>query len=260
MTISARELEAELAAELPRLTRLALHLARDATAAEELVQEAALRAWAGRDGLHPGAPVGPWINRILVNLAVDRSRARRDQLSISEVEGRWHDDDYTVDPERVVARAELRDELEDALVRLPATHRVVVVLHDAAGWTAPEIAAALGVGLPATKQRLRRARMMLVSALAEGDPRRAASLAQPMRCWQARRHVSSYLDGELGDAQRRAVEDHLAVCPTCPPLYAALVGVRATLETRRDPNSVVPDQIAARIETTLRGQAGSGRR
>jgi anti-sigma factor RsiW len=93
--------------------------------------------------------------------------------------------------------------------------------------------------------------MMLVSALAEGDPKREASLAQPMRCWQARRHVSGYLDGELAPAQRRAVEEHLAVCPTCPPLYAALVGVRASLGVMRDPDSVVPDQIAERIQAAL---------
>jgi hypothetical protein len=38
----------------------------------------------------------------------------------SDIEDRWHDDDYTVDPEQVLARAELRDEFEDGLVRLPA--------------------------------------------------------------------------------------------------------------------------------------------
>lgn len=182
---------------------------------------------------------------------IDRSRRHRDELAIEAVEERWHDDDYTVDPERVLARAELRDELEDALVRLPAGYRTVVVLHDAVGWTVAEIADSLRIGLPAAKQRLRRARMMLVSALGEGDPKRTASLAQPMRCWQARRHVSGYLDGELAPDQRRAVEEHLAVCPTCPPLYAALVGVRASLGALRDPNSVVPDQIAGRIQEAL---------
>jgi predicted anti-sigma-YlaC factor YlaD len=100
--------------------------------------------------------------------------------------------------------------------------------------------------------------MMLVSALGEGDPKRSISLGQPMRCWQARRHVSSYLDGELDAGRRRAVEEHLAVCPTCPPLYAALVGVKASLGSLRDPNSVVPDQIATRIAATLPGRGTGG--
>ncbi|MEP7379492.1 MAG: sigma-70 family RNA polymerase sigma factor [Chloroflexota bacterium] len=236
---------------MPRLARLAIHLARDPLVAEELAQEAALRAWARRRQLREGAPVGPWLNRILINLVVDRSRAHRDELTVSDIEDRWHDDDYTVDPEQVLARAELRDELEDGLVRLPAGYRMVVVLHDAVGWPVSAIAEAMRIGLPAAKQRLRRGRMMLVSALAEGDPKRAASLAQPVRCWAARRHISAYLDGELDAATKVAVDAHLAACPTCPPLYAGLVGVRAILGGLRDPNSVVEEAIASRISARL---------
>ena len=219
--------------------------------AEELAQEAALRAWARRRQLRDGAPVGPWLNRILINLVIDRSRAHHDEITVSDIEDRWHDDDYTVDPEQVLARAELRDELEDALVRLPAGYRTVVVLHDAVGWPVPAIADGLRIGLPAAKQRLRRGRMMLVSALADGDPKRAASLAQPVHCWQARRHISAYLDKELEPHTRAAVEGHLATCPTCPPLYVSLVGLRAQLGALRDPDSVVPDEIAARIAARL---------
>ena len=224
---------------------------REPAVAEELAQEAALRAWARRRQLREGAPIGPWLNRILVNLVIDRSRKHHAELSVSDVEDRWRDDDYTVDPEQVLARAELRDELEDGLVRLPAGYRVVVVLHDALGWPVSAIAEALRIGLPAAKQRLRRGRMMLVSTLAEGNPKRAASLAQPVRCWQARRHISGYLDGELDAATRTAVEDHLAGCPTCPPLYAGLVGVRAILGGLRDPDTVVEGAMATRIAALL---------
>jgi RNA polymerase sigma-70 factor (ECF subfamily) len=154
-------------------------------------------------------------------------------------------------PERVLERAELRDELEDGLARLPVMYRLPVVLHDALGWTGAEIASAMEAGLPATKQRLRRGRMMLVSALAEGDARRQASLAQPMHCWRARRHVSAYLDGELDEATTATVERHLESCPTCPPLYASLVGVRATLGGLRDPDAVIENEIATRIKGRL---------
>ena len=109
----------------------------------------------------------------------------------------------------------------------------------------------MDVSLPAAKQRLRRGRMMLVSALASSDGRREASLAQPMRCWQARRHVSSYLDGELDEATKSMVEDHLAGCPTCPPLYTSLVGIRATMGELRDADAVVEDGIARRIRERL---------
>ena len=251
---SADDFGAALAGELPRLVRLALHLTREPATAEELAQEAALRAWSRRRQLREGAPIGPWLNRILVNLVIDRSRARKDvhELAVTDIEERWHDDDYSVDPERVLARAELRDELEDALARLPAGYRTVVVLHDVVGWPVSAIADALRIGLPAAKQRLRRGRMMVVSALADGDPKRAASLAQPMHCWLARRQISAYLDDEVDPVTRTAVEGHLEVCPTCPPLYASLVGVRSELGDLRDPDSVVPDEIAARVTAQLR--------
>jgi RNA polymerase sigma-70 factor, ECF subfamily len=236
---------------LPRLTHLALHLSRDPVRAEDLAQEAALKAWAKRDQLREGAPIGPWLNRILVNLVIDRSRARPDEFTVGEIEDRWADDDYTVDPERVLARAELRDDIEDALARLPAGYRTVLVLHDAAGLTVAAIAESVGIGLPAAKQRLRRGRMMLVSALDDEDPKRAASLRQPMRCGTARSHISAYLDAELEPELRTAVEEHLGDCPTCPPLYTSLLGLRSSLGGLRDPDSVVPDEIAQRIARSL---------
>ena len=98
--------------------------------------------------------------------------------------------------------------------------------------------------------------MLLVSALAEDDERRRASLSQPLRCWRARRHVSAYIDGELDEATRAAVEAHLEACPTCPPLYASLVGVRATLGGLRDPDTVIEEAIAARIRGHLDDQVG----
>lgn len=164
----------------------------------------------------------------------------------------------TVMPERVLERAELRDELEDGLARLPVICPLPVVLHDALGWTGAEIASAMYIGLPAAKQRLRRGRMMLVNALAEDDARRKASLAQPLRCWQARRHVSVYLDGELDEPTKATVERHLASCPTCPPLYASLVGVRDTLRGLRDPDTIVEDAIAARIRERLASERVPG--
>jgi RNA polymerase sigma-70 factor (ECF subfamily) len=240
-----------LAAELPRLVRLATRLVRDPDQAEDCAQETIVGAWRRRDQLRDRKALGAWLRRSLVNRVIDRSRAHHDELDIDEVEAEWRDDRYSVAPDMVLERAELRDELEDALARLPVIYRVPVLLHDALAWTGPEIARAMSAGLPATKQRLRRGRMMLVTALAEGDARRQASLDQPLRCWRARRHVSAYLDGELDAATRGAVEAHLEGCPTCPPLYASLVGIRASLGGLRDPDTVVEDAMARRISAHL---------
>lgn len=89
--------------------------------------------------------------------------------------------------------------------------------------------------------------MMLVSALAAGSERREALRGVPLRCWDARRRVSDYLDDALPAHERVALEAHLAACPTCPPLFAALVGTTARLGRLRDPDSVIPPSLVARI-------------
>jgi RNA polymerase sigma-70 factor, ECF subfamily len=118
-------------------------------------------------------------------------------------------------------------------------------------WTVADIARATAISLPAAKQRLRRGRMMLVTALAAGAERRRALEGVPLRCWDARRLVSDYINGELARPERAAVERHLETCPTCPPLYAALVGVRARMAGLRDPNSVIPPTLATRLNARL---------
>jgi RNA polymerase sigma-70 factor, ECF subfamily len=250
------QLATRLAIEAPWLVRLATRLTRDPCEAEDLVQETVTAAWRRRGQLRDPAALRGWLRRSLVNRVIDRARRHPvELLDFASVEADWRDDDFTVDPEQVLERAELRDELEDALVRLPVIYRIPVVLHDALGWTGGEVADTMHIGLPAAKQRIRRGRMMLVHALASDDARRRASLAQPMRCWRARRLVSAYLDEELRSKEKHAVEEHLAGCPTCPPLYASLVGIRAAMGGLRDPDTVVEQQVAERIMRRTTGHA-----
>jgi RNA polymerase sigma-70 factor (ECF subfamily) len=240
-----------VASESPGLYRFALTLVRNADAAEELVQETFVRSFEQRAGFRRESTPATWLHRILHNLAVDQARRAAREIAVEEVEGRWRDDSYSVDTAIVVERAQTREELEDALVRLPFIYRTAVLLHDVDQWTVAEIAERLGIDLPAAKQRLRRGRMMLVTALATGAERRGALTGVPLRCWDARREVSDYLDGALADGRRRVLEQHLATCPTCPPLYAALVGVKAELGGLRDRDSVVSSALAERIAREL---------
>lgn len=69
-----------------------------------------------------------------------------------------------------------------------------------------------------------------------------------MRCWDARQHVSDYLDGTLETSLARVVEAHLEICPTCPPLYAALVGTHQRMTELRDPDTVIPPELERRIQ------------
>ncbi len=239
----------------PGLLRFALTLVRDPARAEDLAQEAVTRGLENADSFRGEASVATWLHRIAYRIAVDQARRDREtpvEDMASLVEAQWRQDTYTVDADEVVARAETRSELEDALIRLPVIYRVLVVLHDAEGFTVAEIADLLEIGLPAAKQRLRRGRMMLVSALASSAERQIATRGVPMRCWDARRQVSDYLDGVLEAGTAAQVEAHLADCPTCPPLYVSLVGATDALARTahlRDPDSVVQPEVVERIRT-----------
>ena len=248
------DIRQRLVPEVPGLLRYARTIARSGESAEDLVQETLLRALQRADTFRGESSLSTWLHRILHNLAIDRFRQDREDATGDverEVDEQWHDETYTVDAALVIERAELRDEMRDALLRLPVIYRTAVVLHDAEGMTMAEIADVHEIGLPAAKQRLRRGRMMLVSALARGPERRAGTHGVPLRCWDARSRVSDYLDGELPVSDRVLVERHLEACPTCPPLYAGLVGARDALGALRDADTVIPSPLADRISALL---------
>lgn len=68
-----------------------------------------------------------------------------------------------------------------------------------------------------------------------------------MHCWDARQHISDYLDGTLDKSTARIIETHLETCPTCPPLYAALVDTQQGIQELRDPDSVIPPELDKRL-------------
>jgi RNA polymerase sigma-70 factor, ECF subfamily len=248
-------IEDALVDDLEGLYRFARLLTGDSHTAEDVVQETAARALAAADGFRGTASPRTWLRRIAHNVVIDRARRSNREVPAGDVEASWRDDRYTVDTAEVVLRAADRAELEDALIRLPEAQRTAVVLHDVEGWTAAQIADATGVGVAAAKQRLRRGRMALVTALADGPDRRRRIEGTTMRCWDARRRISDYLDGALQTGEVGPLETHLERCPTCPPLYAALVGVQREVGRLRDPDTVIPDALAGRI-TAMIAHAG----
>ena len=115
-----------------------------------------------RDQFRGESTLATWLHRILYHRAIDRSRRAGHELVVEDVER------YSVDAATVLERAESRAGLIEALVHVPVHYRNVVVLHDAQQWMVAEIAEQFELAVTATKQRLRRGRMMLVSSLARG--------------------------------------------------------------------------------------------
>lgn len=246
----------ELISELPGLLRYAQLLTRDEQAADDLVQQTVMRALERSDQFRGESKLATWLHRIMYRQFLDSMRHREpvpmDENALIEAnEQDWSNDAYTVSAEDVVAQAADRQALQDALIRLPASHRAAVLLHDLEGLTTAQIAEVEQISLPAAKQRLRRGRQLLISALAGGEQRRAQLNGVPLNCWTARSKISEFLDEALPLAERNRLEQHLTSCPTCPALYASIVGVSTALGAMRDPDSVIPEQLASRVRQTL---------
>lgn len=134
----------------------------DSAAAEDLTQEAFVRAYRARDRYKPTAPAGAWLHRIAVNVAI--SHLRRQKLS------RIIAPRLLLDPDSGgYEQAEARTVVERLLERLSPKLRAAVVLHFYHGYTRDEIAAALGIPAGTVASRMAKAMTMMRAGLDMSD-------------------------------------------------------------------------------------------
>ena len=142
---SVSDLEALFREHWPRAHRAAYLVVQDAAAAEDIAQEAFLSALRNLDRFDRRRPFGPWLHRIVVNRAIDWSRARR--LRAEQELGA----PGGVDPEPGDAAG-----LAGAIAALPPEQRAVIVLRHLLGYTPGEIASLLELPRGTVNSRLRR--------------------------------------------------------------------------------------------------------
>ncbi len=140
----ASGIEALVRLHWPRAHRAAYLVVHDAAAAEDIAQEAFLAAVRNLDRFDRGRPFGPWLHRIVVNRAIDWTRARQLRAETELADAAAPD-----------AQA-LDGSLLAALAALPPDHRAVIVLRHLLGYTPGEIAELLGLPRGTVHSRLRR--------------------------------------------------------------------------------------------------------
>jgi len=164
----------------PRLYRLALHLTGEADEAEDVMQESFIQACDHIAGFEGRSGLGTWLHRIVLNTALMRLRRKQPQMvSLDEPsageqgQSGWLDQeivaalvDGSPGPGSDVLSLELRETINEALLRLPDALRTAFVLRDVEGLTTRDAAAALGIAESALKVRLHRARLALRAMLA----------------------------------------------------------------------------------------------
>ncbi|GJE38168.1 sigma-70 family RNA polymerase sigma factor [Methylobacterium persicinum] len=152
-----------LLASVPALRRFALSLAREPAAADDLVQDALLRAWRGRGGFEPGTNLEAWLFTILRN--VFYSRHRRQTREVPDTDG-----DYAG---RLAAAPEQGGHLDlqdvrAALDRLAPVMREALVLVGIENLSYEEAAAVMECQIGTAKSRVWRARAQLARMLGYG--------------------------------------------------------------------------------------------
>lgn len=144
---------------------LALAVLRRPAEAEDVAQDALIRALESINDCRDPDRFGGWLMRIVRNRALNRI----DSLRVREARSIPHantGETMSAKPEQIG----LRDRLVDAVSKLPEARAEVALLHDLADWTHAEIAAALGISDVMSRQHLFQARRQLRELLTEDAP------------------------------------------------------------------------------------------
>ncbi len=149
--------------------RIAQHITQNREDAEDVVQDAFLKAYQNLGQFQGQSKFYTWLVRIAVNEALMRLRRRRPDRMVSIDEDVQTEEDsipreiadWSPNPEQRYSQAELKEILGKTIQGLPPSFRTVFVLRDVEGLSTEETAAALELSVPAVKSRLLRARLQL---------------------------------------------------------------------------------------------------
>jgi RNA polymerase sigma-70 factor (ECF subfamily) len=154
--------------------RIAQHITHNEEDAQDVVQDAFLKAYQNLEQFQENSKFYTWLVRIAVNEALMKLRKRRTDRTVSLDEDVETEEgsmprevaDWSPNPEQLYGQSELGDILKKTVQGLPPGFRTVFVLRDVEGLSTEETAEMLNLSVPAVKSRLLRARLQLRERLA----------------------------------------------------------------------------------------------
>ena len=160
--------------------RIAQHITQNREDAEDVVQDAFLKAFQNLGQFQGQSKFYTWLVLIAVNEALMRLRRRRPERMVSiDEDVKTEDDsipreiaDWSPNPEQLYNQGELKEILQKTIQGLPPSFRTVFILRDVEGLSTEETADALGLSVPDVKSRLLRARLQLRERLTKYFKRR----------------------------------------------------------------------------------------
>ena len=151
------------------------HMTANHEDANDLAQEAFIKAFQALRSFKGGSSFYTWVYRIAVNKTINflKQRKNKAQMSLDDLDfNAEHDPDLVAlisdkTPRREVNLAELQEKLNAAMQKLSEPHRLVVTLHDVQGLSHEEIAKIMGCNIGTVRSRLFYARQQLQAYLSD---------------------------------------------------------------------------------------------
>jgi RNA polymerase sigma-70 factor (ECF subfamily) len=152
-----------------RLYRLARGILRNDAEAEDVVQEAYIRAFTHLESFRGDSSLATWLGRIVLNEALGQLRRQRPSVDVDILDHGAMEEAQIIqfplamadDPEKSMAQREIRRVVEHAINDLPEAFRIVFIARVVEGMNVDETAEVLGLKPETVKTRLHRARAML---------------------------------------------------------------------------------------------------
>lgn len=158
-----------------RVYGLAYRLTRNTMDAEDALQDAFLQVFQKITDFRGESAFSSWLYKIALNAAFMklRKRQRQREESFEEAMPKFREDGsyagmvakFSISPEDEALKAEAKGVIEEAIDKLPEEYKMVLLLRDVDGFSAPEASEMLGLSIPAIKSRLHRARLFVRQTL-----------------------------------------------------------------------------------------------
>ncbi len=249
-------LEALIEQHQAQVYRFGMKMCRDPEDAKDVLQETLVALARGVREFRGASSLSTWLYSVARSYCVKKRRkskfapASQPSLDGDLAKEALAQPDPARAPDEALAGRRLEEALFQAIDALEPMYREVLLLRDAEGLTAPEVAAVLGVSVQAVKSRLHRARLTVRARMAPligAIPEPAA----PGVCPDVLSMLSGHLEDEVSPDVCREMERHLAVCARC---RGACDSLRQTLALCRTAGSAdeVPPAVRASVKEALR--------
>lgn len=242
--------------------------------AEDTMQEVLYRSLGHLAKLEDPRALAVWLYTVTRNRcwrmrskgsAVSKKTLSLEELMPGEVEMARLLEDASKEPENSLLRGEQHKLLHQAILRIPAQLRIVLVLHDMEELDTGEVAQILALQAGTVRVRLHRARLSVRKELSkivdastrakhakstQARPRRARRKTQrrPDECHELFANLSDYLDGELEPLACEEMREHIEACPSC---VAFLRDLRTAIDRCRSLQVPCDRAVAPKLQTIL---------